>query len=309
MDRINNQQASSIGSPASSANKNPSLERERVRALSVGLPPGIIGNLVVGLICDWLLWGVISPGILITWSLFLLAAQIFRLTIYLMIQYSWRDLPLSRSINWVRLGALVTGLAWGSVSIFMFPGDIQYQFFLPFATAGITGGALVSLSADKLSVYMFTFSALSPLIIRLFFEGGEVQLAMAVLALCYLIYLTAAARNGEKTFMKMFAMREQAEAGITAKNVFLANMSHEIRTPLNAIRGMAELLENPLELGESERQGVIKVINDSTENLTSILDDVLSFSQIETGLMEVNLEIASLHEALAAVVENFKSAY
>jgi len=83
------------------------------------------------------------------------------------------------------------------------------------------------------------------------------------------------------------AEREQktAEAAARAKSAFLANMSHEIRTPLNAIIGLSELA---LMAGGKARQGeFIPKIKSSADALLRIIDDILSFSKIEAGRLEL----------------------
>ncbi len=87
--------------------------------------------------------------------------------------------------------------------------------------------------------------------------------------------------------------KEAAEAGDRAKGQFLARMSHEIRTPMNAIIGMTELaLESTLD-GSTEEY--LLVVRQSAESLLKILDDVLDFSKIESG--KLDLESVSFHLA------------
>lgn len=78
---------------------------------------------------------------------------------------------------------------------------------------------------------------------------------------------------------------EEAAAAARAKADFLANMSHEIRTPMNSICGMVELLANT-DIPPAGAE-YIKTIRASSANLLSIINDVLDFSKIDAGKMEI----------------------
>jgi signal transduction histidine kinase/DNA-binding response OmpR family regulator len=91
--------------------------------------------------------------------------------------------------------------------------------------------------------------------------------------------------------------RQFAEHANKAKDDFLANVSHEIRTPMNAILGMTELvLESPM--NDSQRQ-LLRTVKSAADSLLGMLNDLLDFSKIVAGKLELDPTDFSLRAVLA----------
>lgn len=87
---------------------------------------------------------------------------------------------------------------------------------------------------------------------------------------------------------------EESRASERLKSQFLANMSHEIRTPLNGVMGMTELA---LETDNIEkRREYLRLARDSAQSLLSIVNDVLDFSKIESGKLDLEPREFSVRE-------------
>ena len=93
--------------------------------------------------------------------------------------------------------------------------------------------------------------------------------------------------------------KERAEAADNLKSSFLANLSHEIRTPLNAIIGFSGLMFEP-DVPEEERLSYKAIIESSNNTLLSLINDIIDFSKIESG----HLDIVMKEVSLAAILED-----
>ncbi len=91
--------------------------------------------------------------------------------------------------------------------------------------------------------------------------------------------------------------KEQAEESDRLKTAFLQNMSHEIRTPLNAICGFAGMLNLP-DIEKDQSQAYANIIQNSSDQLLSIVSDVLTISALETEQEKVYVDRVNINRRL-----------
>jgi len=96
-------------------------------------------------------------------------------------------------------------------------------------------------------------------------------------------------------------MMEESQAANKAKSQFLANMSHELRTPLHGVLGITHLLLGT-NLNDRQRH-YTELVRTSTQVLTTLINDILEFSKIEAGKLELETLDFNVHSVTEDVVE------
>ncbi len=129
----------------------------------------------------------------------------------------------------------------------------------------------------------------------LFNESGQMERQV-----CIVVDVT----ERKKAEQEIIATREAAIKLGKAKETFLSVMSHEMRTPLNAIIGISRILleEDPLDR-QLENLDMLKF---STENLLTLINDVLDYTKIETGNLELELRPVNLKKIVTSTVESLQ---
>jgi PAS domain S-box-containing protein len=102
---------------------------------------------------------------------------------------------------------------------------------------------------------------------------------------------------------EMKRLSDEALEAARAKSAFLATMSHEIRTPMNGVIGMAEVLANT-SLTREQRDSV-DTIRKSGETLLAIINDILDYSKVESGNIELEKRDVEVHVLIEDIFELF----
>lgn len=108
-----------------------------------------------------------------------------------------------------------------------------------------------------------------------------------------------------RTSEELRIAKEAAENASRTKSQFMANMSHELRTPLHAVLSAAELLRTTT---EEAKHGYLETIEDSSQSLLCLLNDLLDLSRIEADKMDLVNEPLAIREFLRRTISLFQAA-
>jgi PAS domain S-box-containing protein len=108
----------------------------------------------------------------------------------------------------------------------------------------------------------------------------------------------------KKAEQELISAKLKAEESDRLKTAFLHNVSHEIRTPMNAIIGFSSLL-NESDLQDADRQQYTEIIFQSSNQLLSIINDIVDVANIESGQVKVNMTRTDLNFSMRNLAEQF----
>jgi diguanylate cyclase (GGDEF)-like protein/PAS domain S-box-containing protein len=189
------------------------MDVEQVRLLYAGLPAAIVINTLLALILAATQAALIGRRELFIWLSILLTILLARMILLAV----WRRerVDSKNCVCWLhrfRVGVIATGLAWGLGAVLLFPaGDIDHQSYLAFALAGLSAGAISSLSVDRVSTLGFLLPMLLPLIVRFGLEGGKLAWSMSLMVMLFLVFIAMNAMRGRRSLHENFSLRIKAE--------------------------------------------------------------------------------------------------
>lgn len=185
----------------------------------------------------------------------------------------------------------VTAITWAAVQSWR-QGLAEAQLFL------LSWGMLILMSL-LLSLQSFGLFPALPFLVTL--NGMEMTFILQQLLLAFALAGRMNALKREKSEKEQAMIRAEAESA--AKTEFLAKMSHEIRTPMNALLGITQLLQDTRL--DDVQKSYVETLYSSGHALLNVINDILDYSKIAAGKIELQMEDFNLLDLLDECIQVF----
>ena len=293
---------------------------ERLNLLYNQSAPASVISLLNSLFVCWLVWHQVPLLVIASWFFFILLATLSRISLF----YAYfKAAPVGEAVlRWQRPYAvtlLFNALVWGLGGWYLTLGiAMQYQMGIYFFLMGMSAGAISAYTSWRNVALATIYLILLPTTIS-FLLSEHILLVILALGTCtFLLAILRSSKvlsdNLNQSYLLALQLREEknksesgrlkAEQAVAARGQFVASISHEIRTPLNTILGMVDLLKAQVNTPQSK--AMVNALDESGGHLASLVDNVLDFSKIDTGELELRAHPFSVKVMLQSVVDIFQ---
>jgi len=175
---------------------------------------GTVATLINSIVLVFVLRTHVPPKSLLLWLVCAGVVSACRLVINGVYQKSTTQRADPEKWNtWFLATLFLSGVLWGSSSLFMFASDsIGHQAFIAFVAGGMVAGAVSSFTAVLTAFFIFTLPALVPICLSFFILGSEMHIAMGTMMTLYLVIMCLAATRMHKNIINLLSLRYERSA-------------------------------------------------------------------------------------------------
>ncbi|BAN68241.1 hybrid sensor histidine kinase/response regulator [endosymbiont of unidentified scaly snail isolate Monju] len=294
--------------------------RGRIELLQAQFPFVLLGNALVPTIAAWFLRARVEYEQLALWVSAIWVVALLRW----LVGRRLADAPETPRSQRLRLlvfvlGSLLSGLLWGSSAWFLLDlADPVYTSLIILMLAGMTAGAVPSLSAHAVAYFAYAVPTMLPVTLLLLGEGADAVPAGGLFMLLFLIVNLGYSLRLHRKYGETIAYRYEnaqlvdrlrrqmqiAQEADVAKSRFLAAASHDLRQPLYAMGLFLDALSQTPQ--QPQQQMLLQRVRQSLEALRQLFDALLDISRLDAGAMEVSIRVVDLDILLQDLYDEFE---
>jgi len=303
-----------------------------------------IAGIAMAIIWVGLIWNSLPHEVLSVWLGVMVMLFLYRLMVHYLKLYSDESrLPLDKYIvrRWYLVSVFLTGAGWGVTSVLMFPYNELHQIVLAFILVGVSASG-VSYSPVAWVYYGYVGTVLLPLMLRLFYVGGEVYYALSAMTGFFLGVMIMAVHRMYRSSIAELELSYKNEAlinDLTEASKSLERLNQSLKGEIehsklieaelkeardraeNMSQAKGEFLANmsheirtpmngvigTLQLLEDtglsdEQKDFVQTAHKSAEALLAILNDILDLSKIEAGKLQFENIAFNLRQIISDIV-------
>lgn len=284
---------------------------ERIKLLFSGISTIVSATFIGMSILMYVNWYIVPHNVMFVWYSYMCSVLIYRMTLSRLFHKNI-EYDHARPETWAKLyllGTLLTAIGWGIAgSVLLSEESLIQQMFTTILLAGLTAGALSTLSAVYSVFVVFLLVTMMPLLFKLYSFGDDLHIATATLVLLFVFFILSAAKRMVKTISKSISLRflhDNALKNIAEKKQQTDALNISLRQQINEREIVEHHLENSMSqlkaTLESTTDGILVVNNN--DQITNYNQNFLELFHISDALIELK-DFNSIQEHIKTLLKN-----
>lgn len=270
-----------------------SVSHEQTSLLFSNIPSTIVATFIIAPYIMYINWGINGQSTMLIWGFYMALTMAYRFAIYAL--YNKKG-PLERNQTWNRLflfGIVLTAIGWGIAgSIFLQSGELQQHMFTTVILAGLSAGALATLTPFYSAYVLFTLINMLPLMITLLIFGTPTHYTMAMLILVFMTFIITTSIKMKNSIHDAISLRFQHDDAL--KNVAQQKQkTDELNLNLRQQINERKIIEQHLEHSMSQLKATLEsatdgiLVIDNNEQVTNFNQSFIELFNIPQTLLEI----------------------
>ncbi len=194
-------------------NKKLAIEYAQLKHLLSVNDRTVLASAILAVMLAWIEMNVIPSTILMTWLGMMLLVSVIRVALcqYQLKHPTFHPHLIKKRLIIFRLGLMLSSIIWGVISLIVIHyGLLEHQLFVSYVIAGLSAGAVVSYSIDRLSAMTYLIFAVLPTLCAFIWIGHEISIPMALAGFVYMTFSIYSIYSYHRSLVESILLRRQA---------------------------------------------------------------------------------------------------